>query len=253
MKYLKYSREIIITVAVIWIILLLFGPCGNHKINQEYKALKAEAKQLKDKVMADSAARERERVSEKGQMDEQRRQTEAAKADKKAADFRLSQTQATVIQLASKLQPYRNQKPDSSFTTVHPDYVKNCDTLAAKVIEQDGQINAYKAEVDETMELLNYEVVLRDSVIEKEIAYSDSLRAAFNRQSGILENALTVGRPRGKLLAGAGVIGNQTTFLSGAKVSLAYQTKGGKQYQAGGLLIGNTIYYEATVMVPLFK
>jgi hypothetical protein len=248
MKNIFKPSYLIIAGLVITVILLLsVRGCGGR--GEKLKAIAAENKLLKDRVEQDSITRATERIAEKDQLDRQRKETEAAKEDVKA-DRKLSETQSWAVRMANQLRlQYKTLKPDSAFT----DYANNCDTLAAKVIEQDGQINAYKREVDETMELLNYEVVLRDSIIEKETEYSARLKADFNRQSRLLENALTIGRPRGKFLAGAGVIGNQTTFLSGAKIALAYQTKRGKQYLAGGLLMNKTIYYEATVMVPLFK
>lgn len=249
MKYLKYSGQIIIAIAVIVAILVFFGPCGNRKISQQYKQLQAENKALQDRVTADSITRANQRIAETAQIAAARTETEAAKADVKAADKRLSATQATVVQLAHRLQQYKNTPDTPAFT----DYANNCDTLAAKVIEQDKEINQYKAEVDEAVDLLNYEVLLRDSVIEKEKAYSDSLRVDFNRQSALLKTALSAGKPRGKLLAGAGVIGNQINPLYGAKVAIAYQTKGGKQYQVGGVLIGGTVYYEGSVLIQIFK
>jgi Sec-independent protein translocase protein TatA len=244
-KYLKYSGQIIIGVAVIVAILVFFGPCGNKKISQQYRNLQAENKALQEKVARDSIARNKERVAEKDQLEKQRQETAAAIADKKAADRKLTETQGIVRRLSAQVL----NRPGT--TTVYD--TAGCSELAVQAATLANQVDQYRKEVDEAVELLNYEVLLRDSVIEKEVAYSDSLRADFNRQSALLKTALAAGKPRGKLLAGAGVIGNQTTFLSGAKVAMAYQTKGGKQYQAGGLLLNKTIYYEATVMVPLFK
>lgn len=245
---MKYTREIIIAVLFVTVILLFFARgCGGN--DDKIKALQAEAKALKEKVAQDSITRAHQRIAENAQLAIQRQETAAAIADKKAADKKLTATQATVLELAHRLQRYKNSGDTSTFTA----RLNNCDTLAAKVIEQDGQINDYRQQADEAVELLNYEVLLRDSVIEKEKSYSDSLRVDFNRQGQLLKTALAVGKPRGKFLAGAGVIGNQTTFLSGAKIAIAYQTKGGKQYQGGAILMGGTIWYEAGVLVTLFK
>jgi FtsZ-interacting cell division protein ZipA len=245
MKYLKYSGQIIIGIAVIVAILVFFGPCGNKKVSQENKVLTAENKQLKEKVRADSVTRATERIAEKSQIAAARHETAEAIADKKAADKKLTDLQRRANQLAALITS-SPEIPESSIDTA-------CRELAAQVPALNQQVDQYRKEADEAMELLNYEVVLRDSIIEKETEYSTKLKADFNQQSRLLETALKSGKPRGKLLAGAGVIGNQTTFLSGAKIALAYQTKGGKQYQAGGILLNKTIYYEATVMVPLFK
>jgi hypothetical protein len=252
MKVLKYTREIIITVAVIAIILLFFGPCGNRKISEQNRVLQAQAKALQDKVAQDSIARINERIAEKDQKERAQKETAAAKADVLAANRKVDASQITINRLLAKLNNLP-QIPDSDMVKVHPGYVENCDSLQVVAANQQQLIDQVDKETTELVSLMNYEIQLRDSALEKEVAYSTKLREDFNRQSGILENALIQGRPRGKLLAGAGVIGNPTTFLSGAKIALAYQSKGGKQFQVGGILLGGTVYYEAGVMMQLFK
>lgn len=244
MKYLKYSGQIVIAVAVIVLVLVFFGPCGNKKINQQYKALQAEARQLRDKVTTDSITRTNQRIAENAQLAVQRQETAAAIADKKAADKKLTETQRRMAQLSAMI-TNSPEIPDNSDTA--------CKELAAQIPVLNQQINDYRTQADEAVDLLNYEVLLRDSIIENEKAYSDSLRNDFNMQSVLLKRVLKESKPRGKFLAGAGVIGNQTSLLSGAKVTLAYQTKGGKQYQGGAILMGGTVWYEAGVLIQVFK
>jgi hypothetical protein len=249
MKYKIQSRDLIIAGLFVTVILLFFfRGCGGNK-DEQMKAIVAENKLLRDKVATDSITRAAERIAEKDQLAEAHEETAKAKADVKAADRTLSATQTRIKQLVAMI---KTGGPFVERVELIPED-SACKELAAQVSVLNNDIDRYRTEVDETMELLNYEVLLRDSIIEKETDYSAKLKADFNRQSALLENALTIGRPRGKFLAGAGVIGNQTTFLSGAKVMAAYQTKGGKQYQGGAILMGGTVWYEAGVMVQLFK
>lgn len=248
-----YHRTITIAILGLMVLFFMIRSCAAGKQTEKFKQLQAEAKVLRDKVTADSVTRANQRIAENAQLAVQRQETAAAIADKKAADKKVTQVQATVLQLASEVQRLKKTPADSSFVKVHPDYVANCDTLAARIPVLNQQINDYRQQADEAVDLLNYEVLLRDSIIEKEKAYSEELRGDFNRQANALKIALRDGMPRGKFLVGAGVIGNQTTFLSGAKVSFAYQTKGGKQYQGGAILMSGTVWYEAGVMIQLFK
>jgi hypothetical protein len=74
-----------------------------------------------------------------------------------------------------------------------------------------------------------------------------------------LKQALKIGKPRGRLLGGISILGNENQFLSGAGVVLAYQTKGGKQYQVSPKFIrapgqsSAELYYEGTVLVTIFR
>jgi outer membrane murein-binding lipoprotein Lpp len=244
MKFTNPIRDSIIIVLIFAVVVLLFTKgCGGN--SDKFKALQAEAKSLREKVAQDSITRARERVTERDKIFSAGQQTAAAISEKHTSDKKVKELQGRVAGLANSLRLH------SSVTYVIDS--ANCEELAAQSLRLSAEVDGYRKEADEAINLLNYEVLLRDSVIEKEVGYSDSLRADFNRQSTLLKTALATGKPRGKFLAGAGIIGNQTTFLSGAKVAIAYQTKGGKQYQAEGMIVRGEVYYGGSVLIQLFK
>jgi len=222
MKYLKYSGQIVIGIAVIVAILVFFGPCGNRKINQQYKQLQVENKLLQEKVKSDSITRANQRIAETAQIALARKETADAKADVKAADKKLTALQQRANDLAAVIRntPVAADKPIDS----------NCVELAKQVPVLNAQVDQYRKESEETTELMNYEIILRDSIIEKEKEYSNELKADYGRQANALKIALQYGRPRGQFLIGAGVMGNQDKLLGGASVKAAYLTKGGKMY-----------------------
>jgi len=251
--FITQNQKPILWLIIAVLLYILFAkPCSRDN-SDKLKALAAENKALTEKVKRDSAYRVGERKGEQVERDEAERKTAAAVAEKILADRKLSETQGTVRRLVHDLAIYRNEPIDSLSTKVNKKFVESCDSLALVAVEQSQQIDLYRKETDEAMELMNYEILLRDSALEKEVGYSDSLRADFNRQSTLLKSALQAGRPKGKLLAGAGVIGNEKTFLAGGKVMLAYQSKGGKQYQAEAMIVRGEVYYGAGVMVQLFR
>jgi len=251
MNILKYTTGIVIAVAVIVLVLVFFGPCGNRKLNQENATLRAENKSLIAKKDKDSIQRINERIAENAHIAVVHAEAVAAIAGKEASDKKLTATKQRVAQLSAMITG-RPVVPGAPIDTA-------CMELAAQIPVLNQQINDYRTQADEAVELLNYEVLLRDSVIEKEVAYSDSLRTDFNRQSQLLKTALAVGRPRGKFLIGAGVMGNQEKLLGGASLKAAYLTKGGKMYQYSPHLLqlpGMTkagLYHEASVLFNPFK
>lgn len=246
MKALKYFREITITLLVIGVILLFFArSCEVKKSNERYAALQTEAKRLQEKVKQDSINHAADHLRDSLQMMEARKETLAAQADVKAVDKKLTAAQARASQLAAIISNSSNNSNSWVDTT--------CKELAAQIPVLNERINQYRKESDEAQELMNYEVILRDSVIERERDYSAGLKAAFNAQATTLKNALEVAKPRGRLLGGVGVIGNELNPLSGTKINLAYQSKGGKQYQAGAMIIRGGVFYEAGVLITLIK
>lgn len=241
----KYYKPISYAVIGILIYLAFAKPCGRDKQDERYKALQAEAKRLQEKVKQDSINHAADHLRDSLQMMEAHKQTLAAQADVKAADKKLTATQARASQLAAIISNSSNNSNSWVDTT--------CKELAAQIPVLNDQINQYRQQSDEAQELMNYEIILRDSVIERERDYSAGLKAAFNAQATTLKNALEVAKPRGRLLGGVGVIGNEINPLAGTKINLAYQSKGGKQYQAGAMIIRGGVFYEAGVLITLIK
>lgn len=239
----KYYKPISYAVIGILIYLAFAKPCGRDKQDERYAALQAEAKKLQDSVTNLTTKNQQDHFRDSVQMIEAHKQTLAAQADVKAADKKLTAAQARASQLAAII----NNRPADTPTDT------TCKELAAQIPVLNDQINQYRQQSDEAQELMNYEVILRDSVIEREREYSAGLKAAFNAQATTLKNALDAGRPRGRLLGGVGVIGNELNPLSGTKINLAYQSKGGKQYQAGAMIMSGGVFYEAGVLITLIK
>jgi hypothetical protein len=61
MKFLKYTREILILGLTLFVIILFVKPCGKAKQLDAYRQLQEKTKSLEAKVKADSIARNEER------------------------------------------------------------------------------------------------------------------------------------------------------------------------------------------------
>lgn len=248
---------------ILWIALallvafLLIKPC--NKSSDRFAALQQQNKDLQAKVKADSLERAEERkVFAKEKQDAEGRR-ELAVVEKAESDKKVQQQQKTIDRLADIVRSSNNTSNNSTnLVSVTPEYKGACDSLPAQIdllnlalADRDTSINAM-------IDLYSYEIQIRDEEIFKEMNYSDSLKADFNRQTALLKSALKIGKVRGRLLGGISILGNENQFLSGAGVVIAYQTKGGKQYQVSPKFIkvpgGNAqAYYEGTVLMTIFR
>jgi hypothetical protein len=175
----------------------------------------------------------------------------------KETEKKLSASQQSVNRLTTII---RNAptKPDSSFVLVSPQYKDACDSLPAKIDSQNLVIASLKEGNDHLNELMNYETVYRDSLIDVEQEQVKGLNKTIEGKNKIIEAMRDAAKPRGRLLGGISILGNENQFLSGAGVVLAYQTKGGKQYQLSPKFIkvpgqSAELYYEGTVLFAIFK
>jgi archaellin len=150
-------------------------------------------------------------------------------------------------------------KEPASGVVVTTAYKNACDSLPAEIDKLNIALADKDTSINGIIDLYNYEIQIRDEELFKEMNYSDSLKVDFVRQTKLLRSALQQGKPRGRLLGGISILGNQNQFLSGAGVVIAYQTKGGKQYQLSPKFIkvpgatGAEVFYEGAVLFTIFK
>lgn len=252
---LQYFDRILWIALALLVAFLLIKPC--NKSADRFAVLQQQHKDLQAKVKADSLERAAERQAFHKEKRDLRSKRLLAELEKEESDYKVGQQQKTIDKLVAVIRS-TPEIPDSSFVLVSPAYKQACDSLPAQIdilnlalADKDTALNAM-------IDLYDYEIQIRDEEIYKEMNYSDSLKADFNRQTALLKSALKIGKVRGRLLGGISVLGNENQFLSGAGVVLAYQTKGGKQYQVSPKFIkvpgGNAqAYYEGTVLMTIFR
>lgn len=254
---------------ILWMTLLVFLLFFLYKCNGEknkFQELAAQAKSLEAKVKADSIARNEERKAFQAEKKDAEGKRQLAEVEKGEADNKVKQQQKTIDRLAATvrrenifLDTVTNWTVhESNSVTVSVQYKAACDSLPAEIDKLNVALADKDSAIDEWSSILAYEIQIRDEELFKEMNYSDSLKVDFVRQTKLLRSALQQGKPRGRLLGGISVLGNQNQFLSGAGVVMAYQTRGGKQYQISPKFIKvpgaeAEIYYEGTVLFTIFK
>lgn len=248
--------ERVLWLAALIVLFLLFKKCDNKKADR-IAALEKKGAERDKKHQSDSIEFARK---------EQRWQDSIARADINS-DLQVKVIKETEKKLAAsqndvnRLTAIVRTKPrpvDSSFVLVPPEYKEACDSLPGKIDQQNIVIADLQKNNESLVELTNYETSYRDSLIEDQNKHIDSLKKDYREQKADLKASLKLAEPRGRLLGGISILGNQNQFLSGAGVVLAYQSKGGKQYQVSPKFIKvpgaeAEVYYEGTVLFTIFK
>lgn len=246
-----FTTERILWLAVLIFALLFFKRCSDKK-SAQLAAIKAESVALQQKHLQDSIS-----FTEQVARWQDSIRTADINSDLqvkviKETEKKLQASQSDIKRLTAIIKS-KPRPVDSSFVLVPPEYKDACDSMPGKFDAQNVIIADLKKDNEGLVDLMNYEVVYRDSLIETGKEYIDSLRKDYNRQKSLTDQALKAAKPRGRVLGGIGLIGNELNPLSGTKINLAYQSKGGKQYQVGGILMRGGVYYEATVLIALIK
>lgn len=248
---------------LLWIVLLIVLIIGIRQCKSaqdKSAALAKSARELQQKVHHDSLTRAQERKRFNDERREVSAEKELAVIEKAEADKKVQAQQRTIDRLSAVVRAGNGRQPDTSdMVLVTPGYKDACDSLPAQIDILNLALADRDTAINSMLDLYDYEIQIRDEEIYKEMNYSDSLHKAFNMQAALLKSAISQGRPRGRLLGGLGILGNQKQFLSGFSGIIAYQSKGGKQYQVSPKFLkhpaasGAELFWEGSVLITIFK
>lgn len=252
MKQLLTPSGLLNIGLILFIIILLFWkPCNKDaervtRLTAENKVIKKELQQKEDTIKSILQKHSRDSAEWKGK-------EQLAEVEQREADTKVKQQQKTIDRLVTVIRENTGKPVDSSFVLVSPEFKEACEDMPRAIAELNKVIAEKDTAINEWTNILAYEVQQRDSTIDALGVQIGKVMELNKRQSKITEDALKAAKPRGRLLGGVGLIGNEVNFVSGTKINLAYQSKGGKQYQVGGMLFKGGVYYEATVLITLIK
>lgn len=247
-----FTTERILWLGVVLFILFLFKRCGDKK-SAQLAAIKAQSVALQQKHLQDSISFTAQVARWQDSIRTADINSQLQAGVIKETEKKLQASQSDINRLTSIIRSRQVILDSSLAILVSPLYKSVCDSLPFHIDILNQNIAQLHKDNEGLVDLMNYEVVYRDSLIEAGNEYTDRLRGFYNAQARLLTAALNQAKPRGRLLGGIGLIGNELNPLSGTKINLAYQSKGGKQYQVGGILMRGGVYYEATVLITLIK
>lgn len=220
----------IVIIALIAVILFMQF-CGGEG---ESPDIVMQHNELLKKVALDSAKRRDDSLKNVIHFSIVKTEREFYKEKAVKTEIKVYQQQGTINRLVTQLQAAKVQPFDSSFVFVSPDYVEACDSLGDAAVQQGELLKQAKNENEKVYELLNYEVYIRDSVIDEEAKKLNELRADFNAQTHFFQLAIKQGKPRTKVFIGGETFFNDKIPVSGAGVTLDLLTKKNKQIGVGG-------------------
>jgi hypothetical protein len=228
-----------IAAFILFLVVLYFQLCANKKLtnavsNDDYNAMvKAKddsIKHYKGIIKSDSDAINNAHMASAEQRD-------------KAELYRrsLAESQNTVQRLSDKIEAAKKEKPNDAWVAVSPNYVEGCDSIRLAAIGQNAKIDQAGQDVTKLVELMDYEISLRDTAL----AHRDQFNASMTKQLEDcylkLDTAIK-NQQRTQVYAGVGMFGNKINPLAGGQVNVSLKTKGNKIYEVTGAAIGNTWY-----------
>lgn len=242
-------KNILIAGLAIAIIVLLMDCRGRNRAMERVQAAQIKSEELRKKDSADFIAKERrwqDSIHNAGINSDL--QVKVIKETEKK--LQASQTAVNRLTAIIRSEP---DKPDTlKGVLVSADYKEACDSLPDKIDSQNAVIADLKQDNEGLIDLMNYEVVYRDSLIEVEQQQVSQLNLTIAGKNKIIEDAIKAGRPRGRFLVGAGNLFLPDRIFN-PHFAAAYQAKNGKQFQGKVGLVNAQQYYEGSVLFTIFK
>lgn len=248
-------KNILIIVLVIFAIILLMKCNGANKRLEKVQAAQLKSEEARKQDSAEYIKKEArwQDSIHKADLNSDLQVKVIKETEKKLAASQWSVNRLTAIIRSAPT------KPDSSFVLVSPEYKDACDSLPDKIDSQNAVIAALQENNEGLVDLMNYETVYRDSLIEVEQQQVKKLNSAIAGKNKLIKDALKAAEPKGMFLIGVGIMGNEKKFLGGASLKAAYLTKGGKMYQYSPHvlnlpgMVSPAVYHEASIFIRPFK
>lgn len=257
MKFITTHFKTMLIVALVIFIAILLNDCrGRKNKNAEWEAREKQYLQT-TKALTDTVEQVRKKYSQDSA--DARGREQLAAIEKQEADKKVKAHQNTIDKLVTVIRNNTGKPVDSSFVLVPPAFKEACEELP-KQVENLKAANKELADANtEYDRIVKHEVKLRDDQIEKEKAYSDSVNKVSEGRAALINEMRNASKPRGRLLAGVSIMGNEKQLITGAGPVVAYQTKGGKQYQVSAKTFKHPtmespeMFYEGTALFTIFK
>lgn len=152
----------------------------------------------------------------------------------------LDRERVTNNRLLGKLDSAAKEKPDSTWVQVSPRFKEGCDSLRRENLTMNYRITQYEQDNLAHVDALNYEIRLRDSIIQKERAFNAQFRRQLDACIALGRKQESAGRPRTQLYGGIAAWGNQVSPLGGGEINVALKTRNDAIYELKGAYISNT-------------
>lgn len=169
------------------------------------------------------------------------------------SEAKVTESQGIIARLNAKINAARNQKPDSYFVTVSPEYVIGCDSLQLVSEHQGLQINWLKRDYAGLVVSKQKEIHVRDTALVNRTKFNAALRKQLDTcQAKVKEKEQPV-KLKNQWYGVVGLTGNEANPLGGGEAGIIMINKKGVLYGIKGEIVGGRVWYGVKTGVRLFK
>lgn len=145
-----------------------------------------------------------------------------------------------VNQILQKLALAELESQDSTWVQVSPRFKKGCDSLRVANLSLNYKILQYENDVQNQVDVLGYEVHLRDSLLERERGFNDQFLRQLNNCIVTGKQQETLYKQRTQLYGGIAIWGNPKSMQGGGEVNFALKTPRDFIYEVKGAYLLNS-------------
>lgn len=168
------------------------------------------------------------------------------------SEAKVTEGQSIIARLNAKLNAARNQRPDSSFVTVSPEYVIGCDSLQLQSEYQDIQINRMKKDNAVLVAAKEQEIATRDNKLIDQENFNIALRKQLDTCQLKVKEKENV-KVKNQWYGVVGLTGNEANPLGGGEAGIILINKKGVLYGIKGEIVGGRVWYGVKTGVRLFR
>lgn len=180
--------------------------------------------------------------------------THAVQSAQKAieSEAKVTESQGVIARLNAKISAARNQRPDSSFVTVSPEYVIGCDSLQLVSEHQSLQINWLKRDYAGLVVSKKKEIEARDTALVNRTKFNHALRKQLDTCQAKIKEKEDI-KVKNQWYGVVGLTGNEANPLGGGEAGIILINKKGVLYGVKGEIVGGRVWYGVKTGVRLFK
>lgn len=236
---MKFTFRDIVWVGIIALTLLVLSKC--HRDDNDNLGI--DIKQLKEKAYKDSIALTKQVQIHEYTAEVARQQAIIYTAKNKIIERQLDSTNLVAMRLARYIKGYEQPGIDTTFTTVGPEYINYCDSLADLTVLTSYNFGNYKKNTAIVLAAKDTMLMAKDSIISIERLAKQKTLRDYNGLMHFCQDMQKEVKPRGQVYIGAELMANPSHFINNAGVALSLKTKSNKLWQVSGGIQSNGGYY----------
>jgi hypothetical protein len=156
----------------------------------------------------------------------------------KQTEAEVNKKSQIVASLLAIIDGAEKETPNSSWIPVSPTYKWGCDSLRKVNLSLNTLVMEYERDNQAHVDAMNYEILIRDSALYKEMTFNDAFRAQLADCIGAVKDQDQKRKPKGQLYAGMAAWGYSGSLLGGGEINLGFKSRNDQFYEIKGAYLG---------------